>query len=293
MTKHFSPREEFFGEVAIHFTGGLIFNVLPQVGNPNSDAVFGQDRWRSHFAVEVADIAARDAYYGMYEAVTGGATQEEPCIVWRADGTATGLLEMTCDGVTWIPQGYTSGTIEMTMSDVAPPGWALAQGQVLTNAKTQYPALWAAVGSSWKSGNNIVLPDMRGRLPVGQGKATPNGTSRIMGQTGGAETVKLSPNETPLKKHKHTGSDWTGFIRSTIQSAFFSWRREVGTDISGTGISYMANTHPSSNLFTKNIELPAPSGGAPDLETSEAEDTSNVAHENMPPFVVVNYKIKL
>jgi microcystin-dependent protein len=65
--------------------------------------------------------------------------------------------------------GAPAGTGAMWFSNTPPPGWAILDGSTLTNAQTTYPALWANVDPTWKSGSDIVLPDMRGRVPVGRG----------------------------------------------------------------------------------------------------------------------------
>lgn len=51
----------------------------------------------------------------------------------------------------------------------SPPdaSWAICNGATITNAQTLNTALWAAVDAAWKSGANIILPDLRGRVPVG------------------------------------------------------------------------------------------------------------------------------
>ena len=88
-----------------------------------------------------------------------------------------------------------AGTVVATIRDSADSGWLLLNGVPVTNADSSYPALWAVVPASWKSGSTLVLPDMADRVVAGVGA-----TAR--GATGGANTVSLVENNLP--SHKHT-----------------------------------------------------------------------------------------
>jgi len=97
--------------------------------------------------------------------------------------------------------GVPAGTILDTLRDTAPEGYELMQGQTLTNAQTVFPKLWDALPATFKSGSDIILPDMRGRVTLGAG--TGSGlTNRALGATGGAETHTLTTAQLP--SHAHT-----------------------------------------------------------------------------------------
>jgi microcystin-dependent protein len=92
------------------------------------------------------------------------------------------------------------GSVQFWISDTPPPGWALMNGQTLTNAETIYPELWAVVPAQFKSGADIILPDARGRVMVGRSFES---EFNQVGQTGGAKTVALTTDELP--SHAHGG----------------------------------------------------------------------------------------
>ena len=98
------------------------------------------------------------------------------------------------------PAGTPAGAGMMWFSDTPPDGWALLDGSTLINAQTTYPELWANVDPAWKSGANIVLPDTRGRMPVGKGTG---GDTNALGKSDGLAVGDRTP------RHRHTVIDPT------------------------------------------------------------------------------------
>lgn len=81
-----------------------------------------------------------------------------------------------------------------------PTNWMLANGQTLTIA--DYPVLYAAIGTTYggNGSSTFQLPNLMGRVPVGQGSAV-GGGNYLLGQAGGSETVQLSANHLPAHSH--------------------------------------------------------------------------------------------
>ncbi|AQR94493.1 phage tail protein [Clostridium saccharoperbutylacetonicum] len=86
--------------------------------------------------------------------------------------------------------------------DWAPVNWALCNGQVLQI--NQYQALFAVLGNKFGGDGRttFALPDLRGRIPVGAGTLTPNGSTYNLGTMSGTETTTLTQNNLP--SHTHT-----------------------------------------------------------------------------------------
>lgn len=92
------------------------------------------------------------------------------------------------------------GEIRLFAGNFAPVGWHLCDGSVLPVNGNE--VLFALIATTY-GGNgttNFALPDLRGRLPVGQGTGT-NLTARVIGQTGGQSTVQLASASMPTHTH--------------------------------------------------------------------------------------------
>jgi microcystin-dependent protein len=134
----------------------------------------------------------------------------------------------------------------------APSGYLLCDGSTFNG--DQYPELRDCLGDTYgvHSGTSYYLPNLKGRVPVG--KDASQTEFDAIGETGGAKTHTLTVSEMP--SHSHT-ADGNLIPRGT--GANF---RELTDDNTG-----------ASNVTTRNT-----GGGA--------------AHNNLQPYVVLNYIIK-
>lgn len=83
----------------------------------------------------------------------------------------------------------------------APKYWAMCDGSILPVNQNQ--ALYALIANTYggQGQATFALPDMRGRMPMGQGQG--NGLSwRVMGESFGSESVTLLAANLP--PHEHT-----------------------------------------------------------------------------------------
>ena len=155
------------------------------------------------------------------------------------------------------------GFIIQYASSSAPSGWLLCDGSAVS--RTTYSALFAIISTTYGSGDGSTtfnLPDLRGRVPIGFGQGS-GLTNRNMANTGGAETHTLTTSEMP--SHTHNDSGHTHAI--------------PGGTFGGSG-GYTANDTATSgrSTYTGYANIQATGGGG--------------AHNNMQPFVVVNFVIK-
>lgn len=186
-----------------------------------------------------------------------------------------------------------AGSIMMWPSNTIPTGWHLCDGSSM--ARADYPALFAVLGTTY--GNNdsssFNLPDMRGLFVAGKGA---NNYSNL-NQKGGANTVALTVSEMPKHNHDTASSvsdgsvttDEKGAHRHTVESA-------LGTD--STGWRY--NLGPETcNQYTQQVQfdnsdaLVLSENGAHKHSVALKARGSGNAHENRPPYIVLNYIIKL
>jgi microcystin-dependent protein len=92
------------------------------------------------------------------------------------------------------------GQIQLFGFGWAPVGWALCNGQLL--AISSNTALFSLLGTTY-GGNGqttFALPDLRGRVPVGQGQG-PGLSNYDLGEQTGTETVTLNTAEIPAHPH--------------------------------------------------------------------------------------------
>ncbi len=97
------------------------------------------------------------------------------------------------------PESYI-GAICMTAGAWCPRGTLEADGSPLSINQQQ--ALFAVIGNAYGGDGRTTfkLPDLRGRLPVGQGNG-PGLTPVPQGQYRGSETITLNSNQLPLHSH--------------------------------------------------------------------------------------------
>ena len=92
------------------------------------------------------------------------------------------------------------GQITLFPFNFPPKGWAFCQGQLLPIS--QNTALFSLLGTMFGGDGktNFALPDLRGRVPVGQGQG-PGLSNYAVGSVQGAETVTLLASQSPPHSH--------------------------------------------------------------------------------------------
>lgn len=153
------------------------------------------------------------------------------------------------------------GEIDLVAFGFAPHGWALCDGQILPINQNQ--ALFALLGTTY-GGNgttDFALPDLRGR------RAISSGGTHTLGQFAGEEGVTLVLNQIPA--HSHT------FVANSAPG-----------NALGPGSHYWASAS-QVNLYSTSASLTALSPLAIGFTGG------NQPHDNMPPYLVLNYIIAL
>jgi len=156
------------------------------------------------------------------------------------------------------------GEIRMFAGTFAPVGWALCTGGLLPISDND--VLFQVIGTTY-GGDGIEtfgLPDLSGRLPVHQGTGPSLGRTFTMGEAAGAETVQLSVQQLPRHGHPIAAA-----ATATTPSA-------SGNYLAGWADVPFSTDTPTAQLGTALN----PAGG-------------DQAHDNMPPYLAINYIISL
>ncbi len=207
------------------------------------------------------------------------------------------------------------GTIVDFIGVTAPNGWAILNGSTITNGAFLYPVLWSILPASFKSGNNIVLPDTRGRVTVHAGGTILN---VAVGTTGGAETVTLSEAQMPSHTHLQNSHNHTQDSHNHLQNEhnhtqvnhthkYTIYDADVTTR-NGTGSASLASSGGTTAYDTSwannNIGVPPTINNR--TATNIAQTATNQpttatnqntgggqAHTNLQPYMVVVKILKL
>ena len=154
------------------------------------------------------------------------------------------------------------GAMLIWLTDTAPNGWLLCYGQEIS--RSTYARLFALIGTTFGIGDGSTtfdLPDLRGRLPLGQddmggvsANRVTNAQADTIGGSAGAENHTLLTAEMPA--HTHTVPDW------------------VGGGADGAGRSLASQIDRDVNI----VNTGSKGGGG--------------AHNNVQPYLTTNYIIK-
>lgn len=199
------PQENIAGE------SGNLFGVQP-ANTIYAGPVTGADALPTFRAGVTDDIAS-----GVFPIARGGtnaATANDALNNLLPSQSGQDGNSLHTDGANsyWGPGGGSEGTIVITALPIGtitgfggssiPSGWLECNGAAVS--RTTYADLFTAISTTYGVGDGSTtfnLPDLRGRVSIGQG--TGSGlTPRTIGATGGSETHTLSTAE--IASHTHT-----------------------------------------------------------------------------------------
>jgi microcystin-dependent protein len=161
------------------------------------------------------------------------------------------------------------GQIFLFGGNFAPRDSALCQGQLLSISS--YSSLFSILGTTYGGDGRSTfgLPDLRGRAPLSEG--TGGGLSRrSLGESGGAETHSLTTSQ--IASHSHNLLASTSEVNQST----------ANSNALGAGAGF-----PPSNLYTDQSPTDALNSA------SVAYAGSSGSHNNMPPYLTLNWCIAL
>lgn len=163
------------------------------------------------------------------------------------------------------------GEIRMFAGNFAPSGWVMCDGQLLLISENE--TLFQLIGTTYGGDGQttFAVPDFRGRAPIHQG----NGY--VIGQMGGTETVTLTNNQIP--SHSHTATVTLPVSGNAANADTPANNVAAVNAARGNEFNSTTNVNMGKMTYTASPNSSVTGGSQP--------------HENMKPFVAINYIISL
>jgi microcystin-dependent protein len=157
------------------------------------------------------------------------------------------------------------GEIRMVGFTFAPVGWALCNGALIPISEND--ALFSLIGTTYGGDgqSTFALPNLCSRIPLHMDTNAATGETIPIGQTGGTETVTLTLTQIPAHTHVPAAAI-TGSANSPASAVWGGW----------TGAQF--------------IDQPA---ATPMNPAALGSSGGNQPHENLPPFLTINFIISL
>jgi microcystin-dependent protein len=159
------------------------------------------------------------------------------------------------------------GEIRIFAGTFAPAGWAICDGQLLSIS--QNTALFSLLGTYYGGDgrSTFALPNLQGMAPMGQFQGA-GLSDRVIGEVGGEASVTLLSNQVPVHTHTYT----------------------AGAGGRGNVATVTGNVNASAPALT-NIYGTSTDGTL--MNASMIAAPASLPHENMQPFLVLNFIIAL
>lgn len=244
------------------------------------------------------------------------------------DPTASGFQTVR-DRILAVEAVIPVGTVLTYAGATAPSGWQLCDGSTHTSAALKL-LLNAAAGKTSTDSFGSKTPDLRARFVVGAsntGSSLASGlsTRAVHASVGGAETVGLTVNDIPSHTHTATaanssvahthnvtgsttpggGHNHGGRTGDTTVQSLVAWSasQDVGAGskwriydpVRGENHSHSipaepAHTHSLTGAVTSDVSS---TSHTHTVTVDAAGNGSSPAHNNLPPFYVMSYIIRL
>lgn len=199
------------------------------------------------------------------------------------------------------------GQIELWGTNSAPDDFLLCQGQAVS--RSTYSALFAIISTTYGTGDGSTtfnLPNLQGKVPVGRNSSDTDFDT--LGETGGAKTHTLTEAQMPVHTHgvndgghnhslnnpSHSHSVSDPGHRHTIAFAVNN-----NKNYSGTGRNPIEADNPTNNntsTVTTGISVAAATTSVSANAAATGITIQNAgagsAHNNVQPYIVLNYMIR-
>jgi microcystin-dependent protein len=159
------------------------------------------------------------------------------------------------------------GEVRLVGFSFAPASWALCNGAIVSIASND--TLFSLIGTTYGGDgqSTFALPNLQSRIPVHQGTSN-LGSTYVIGQTGGVESVTINANTYPSHNHVLLASGAQGGVGSPANNVL------------GQLTGVYSNQSP-------------PTGGAMNGAVLGTYPGSSQPHDNLQPYQTLNWVIAL
>jgi microcystin-dependent protein len=190
-----------------------------------------------------------------------------------------------------VGEGYTPpGVVQQYAGSTPPLGYFICDGAAVS--RTTYSALFTVVGITYGPGDGITtfnLPNLQGKIPVGQSGET---EFNALGKTGGEKTHVITTSE--MASHLHSINGIGGLSTSYAGTHSHGVQCYSGSNVWGSGDDVIIYNPDGTNLgnyrTTSTVSDHYHSYSIPYHNTNSTGNSS--AHNNLQPYIVLNYIIK-
>lgn len=187
-----------------------------------------------------------------------------------------------------------TGVVVPFVGSGAPTGWLLAQGQNVS--RTTYATLFGVIGTTYGAGDGSTtfgLPDLRSRLPLGEGPGGGGLRARARGAaSGGEDSVASHSHYTGGADTDHGHSGSTGGMSAQHVHSYDIGDRSVGALGTGSNVIQQFQSGARTTGGATSDHSHAFSTGGASAGHGHGVNASGSADGNMPPFLVLSYIIK-
>jgi len=188
----------------------------------------------------------------------------------------------------------TIGEIRLFAGTFAPRGWAICTGQSMSIQA--YTALFSILGTNYGGDgrSTFFLPNFSGRTAIGAGQS-PGTSDYVVGEEGGTPSVTLLITELPV--HNHAAVLGTSTPGSATVSVSISSSADTSTaagnylGMSSDGTYFAPGTAPTIAMASQELSFTSVTGGSQITGFTIATNGSSGPHNNMQPYLVLNYLI--
>lgn len=193
------------------------------------------------------------------------------------------------------------GTVMIWAPNFAPRGWAFCQGQIMSISTNS--ALFSLLGVVYGGNGQTTfgLPNLAGRVPVGQGQS-PGTSTYTLGQMSGTEQVSLTTAQMPAHIHTATFTSTAG--GGTVNINAYQTPAASATPGGTNSALAIASGEDTQTFNSVDVKVYGPATGTPVTIASATvaapagtvavnPNGSSLPFSILQPYQVLNYVIAL